>query len=320
MKQYIFGVDIGGTSIKFGLFEESRALLKKWEIPTDCRDSGRNILPDVCAAIHGAMQEQRLRPEMIVGVGVGVPCIVDRKGVVLGAANIGWGVCHPAKVLEERLKLPVIVKKDSAMASLGEMVYGAGKGSSDLVMITLGTGVGCGIIAEGNVLTGIFGGAGEIGHICVNEAETEKCGCGKKGCLEQYTSARGIVRLAKVYLEKHSEESVLRNQMITAKTVFDAVKRKDEAAIEIAKQFGNYLGKGLATIAEIVNPEMFIIGGGVSNAGEILLKYVKPVFEQSVIPFCRGTRLVLAELGNDAGIYGAAETVRIEKHHSRKIF
>ena len=204
------------------------------------------------------------------------------------------------------IDIPVKAANDANAAAFGEMWQGGGKGYTNMVAVTLGTGVGGGIIIDGNILTGASGGGGEIGHIHINDQETESCGCRKKGCLEQYASATGIVRLAKRRLEKDDTPSILREGAVSAKTVFDAVKAGDRIAIEIAEEFGTYLGKGLANVANVVNPEIFVIGGGVSKAGEILLTFVEPAFQKYAFQACRNAKFALAELGNDAGIYGAA--------------
>ena len=220
--------------------------------------------------------------------------------------NLGWGVFNVTKVLNGYLDMPVKAANDANVAAFGEMWQGGGKGYSNMVAVTLGTGVGGGIIVDGRILTGATGAGGEIGHIHLEDAEDEECGCKKKGCLEQYASATGIVRLANRRLAKDDAPSSLRGEKITAKTVFDAVKDGDAVAIEIAEQFGDYLGKGLAAVAAVVNPEIFVIGGGVSKAGEILLEYVEPAFAKYVFSPCRNAKFALATLGNDAGIYGAA--------------
>ena len=189
------------------------------------------------------------------------------------------------------------------------MWKGGGVGHQNLVAVTLGTGVGGGIIINGEILAGCNGAGGEIGHIHVQDGEEEACGCGNKGCLEQYTSATGIVRLASRKLMASQKESSLRDIELTAKSVFDAVKEKDELAMEVAEEFGEYLGKALAAIACVTNPEIFVIGGGVSKAGEVLLDYIKKYYEPAVFFASRNVIFALATLGNDAGIYGAARMV-----------
>lgn len=310
MSQYVFGVDIGGTTVKLGLFNKAAELLDKWEIPTVKENGGEQILPDVAKSILKKMEEKDIAKSDIIGIGVGAPGAVDEEGTMVGGAvNLGWGVLNIPQILREYLDVPVKAANDANVAALGEMWQGGGKGHRNMVAVTLGTGVGGGIIVEGKILTGATGAGGEIGHIHMEDNETELCGCKKKGCLEQYASATGIVRLAKRRLAEDDKPSCLREGEISAKTVFDGVKAGDEVAIEIAERFGNYLGKGLAMVACTVNPEVFVIGGGVSKAGEILLSFIKPSFEKYVFSPCKKVEFALAKLGNDAGIYGAAALV-----------
>lgn len=307
MKKYAFGVDIGGTTVKIGLFDKDGCVLDKWEIPTVKDNDGDSVLPDIADSIKAKMQEKGIDQDDIEGVGVGAPGAVDREGTLVnGAVNIGWGVFNIPMVLGGYLNLPVKAGNDANVAAFGEMWQGGGKGYSNLVAVTLGTGVGGGIIVDGKIVIGANGAGGEIGHMHIEDQETEACGCKNKGCLEQYASATGIVRLAKRRLEKDEKPSVLREGEISAKTVFDAVKTGDAVALEIAEQFGEYLGKGLAAVANTVNPEIFVIGGGVSKAGEILLRYIEPAFRKYAFAACRNTKFSLATLGNDAGIFGAA--------------
>lgn len=310
MGKYAFGVDIGGTTVKIGLFEANGELLNKWEIPTNKADSGECIIPDIVASLREEMEKKGINEEELCGIGVGAPGAVDEEGVLVGGAvNIGWKPFNIPEAFNAYIKVSVKAVNDANSAAFGEMWKGGGRGCSNMVAVTLGTGVGGGIIIGGSILTGATGAGGEIGHIHIEDKETEICGCKNKGCLEQYASATGIVRLAKRRLAADGEASVLREQEISAKTVFDAVKAGDKVAIEIAEQFGEYLGKGLAAVANVVNPERFVIGGGVSKAGEVLLSYVEPQFQKYAFPPCRGAKFALAELGNDAGIYGAAGLV-----------
>lgn len=307
MGKYAFGVDIGGTTVKIGLFDREGCVLDKWEIPTVKDNEGTSILPDVAQSLLDKMKEKGIDREDLLGIGVGAPGAIDRNGnLVSRAVNLGWNPFNIPKALSAYIDVPVRAANDANAAAFGEMWQGGGKGYSNLVAVTLGTGVGGGIIVDGNILTGASGGGGEIGHIHIDDTETESCGCGNKGCLEQYASATGIVRLAGRRLEKDDTPSVLREGEVSARAVFDAVKAGDRVAVEIAEQFGRYLGKGLANVASVVNPEVFVIGGGVSKAGEILFKFVKPAFQKYAFPACRNTAFALAKLGNDAGIYGAA--------------
>lgn len=306
MSKYAFGVDIGGTTVKLGLFGEDGSVLEKWEIPTDKKENGEHILPDVAASIEKKLAEKKIAKDEVIGVGVGAPGPIDSEGTVNHAVNLGWGVFNIPDKLSELLALPVKAANDANIAAYGEMWKGGGAGCKDMVAVTLGTGVGGGIISDGRMITGTAGAGGEIGHIHIEDEEEECCGCGNKGCLEEYASATGVVRLARRRLAKDDAPSMLREGELSAKAVFDAVKAKDPVAIEVAEQFGNYLGKGLAMVAAVVNPEVFVIGGGVSKAGEILFDYICPAFEKYAFHGCRDARFTLAKLGNDAGIYGAA--------------
>lgn len=307
MRRYAIGVDVGGTTVKLGLFDPEGCVLDKWEIPTVKEDEGRRILPDAAESIRAKLEERNVLLQEILGIGIGVPAAVDGRGNMMGSAvNIGWKPFNIPEALSAYINVPVKVANDANAAAFGEMWQGAGRGYDSMVAVTLGTGVGGGIVIDGKILTGAVGAGGEIGHIHIEDRETEECGCGNRGCLEQYASATGIVRLAGQRLKKDDKASVLRGEQLSAKHVFDAVKAGDEVAVEIARQFGEYLGKGLAAVAAVVDPEVFVIGGGVSKAGEILLSFVEPCFQKYAFRPCRKAKFALAELGNDAGIYGAA--------------
>ena len=309
MAKTVFGVDLGGTTVKLGYFDMDGNVLDKWEIPTRKEDSGSLILPDIAKTILDKMAEKGLTKEEVAGIGIGVPGPVNDNGVIFMAANLGWGIMNINEELSALTGLPVKAGNDANVAALGEMWKGGGQGHKNLVAVTLGTGVGGGIIVNGQLLAGATGAGGEIGHIHVEDAETEVCGCGNKGCLEQYASATGVVRLANRALKASDRDSVLRTGEVSAKTVFDAVKAGDALAIEIAERFGEYLGKGLAAIAGVVNPEIFVIGGGVSKAGPVLLDYIKKYYTPYVFHGSRNALFALATLGNDAGIYGAAKLI-----------
>lgn len=305
--QYCFGVDIGGTTVKIGLFDESGEILKKWEIPTRTEYGGEAILPDIATSLLECLKEYDISKKDIIGVGVGVPAAVKEESMVESTANLGWGYKEVRRELEELTSLRVKIGNDANVAALGEVWKGGGKGYKNMVMITLGTGVGGGIILDGRILVGAKGIAGEIGHLTVDEEETEVCGCTRTGCLEQYASATGIVRLAKRRLTGCKEKTVLNLDTVTAKDVFDAVKAGDVVAMEIAERFGYYLGKALNSIAIVIDPEVFVIGGGVSKAGEILLQYIDKYYRKNALWSTKEIPLALATLGNDAGICGAAK-------------
>lgn len=307
MADWIFGVDVGGTTVKMGLFDREGNVQEKWEIPTRTQNAGENILPDIAEAIHAKMAEKGITAQEVAGVGVGVPGPVDGVGMVHRAVNLGWGEVDLKSSLSKLLGgMRVEGGNDANVAALGEMWKGGGQGHQSIVAVTLGTGVGGGIIINGKIMTGADGAGGEIGHIHVEDSETEVCSCGNSGCLEQYASATGITRLANRVLAASDQDSILRGQEISAKAVFDAVKQGDELAVRIAEEFGEYLGKGLSIVAGVINPEMFVIGGGVSKAGEILFRYIRPAYERTAFHACKETPFALATLGNDAGIYGAA--------------
>ncbi|HJB87340.1 MAG TPA: ROK family glucokinase [Candidatus Dorea faecigallinarum] len=307
--KYCFGVDIGGTTVKIGLFTTEGELLEKWEIKTRTENHGEAILPDVAESLQNKMQEKNIRKSEVDGIGIGIPAPVMEDGVVQKTANLGWGHKEVTREMKELTGIPVAAGNDANMAALGEMWLGAGKGQKNMIMVTLGTGVGGGIIVNGKPLAGSHGAGGEIGHFCVNEEETETCGCGNTGCLEQYASATGISRLARRRLERDDSPSSLRGSEISAKAVFDALKEGDAVAKEIVEEFGSYLGHALAAIAVITDPSVIVIGGGVSKAGEILLEYVEKYFHEKAFFANQDTRFVLAQLGNDAGICGAAKLI-----------
>ncbi len=309
MKKYVFGVDVGGTTIKMGFFTVDGELLEKWEIPTRTENNSENVLPDIAAAIDSKLAEKGIPKEEVSGVGFGVPGPVTKEGVIQMNANLGWRNKNAAKELGELTGLFCMGGNDVKTAGLGEMWKGGAAEYKDAVFITIGTGVGAAIIADGKVILGAKGAAGEVGHIKVDMEETEACGCGGIGCAEQYASAPGIVKMAKRKLAECDTPSSLREGEVTAKTVFDAYKEGDALAADVVEKFGHYLGYSLAATAAVVDPEAFIIGGGVSKAGEALVEVVQKYYKQYVWPGCRDKKFVLAKLGNDAGIYGAASYV-----------
>lgn len=311
MKKYAFGVDIGGTTIKMGFFDTNGELLEMWEIPTRTEKNGENILGDIALEVKKKMDEKHLTAELVEGLGMGVPGPISPDGTVLKCVNLGWGIFNVEKEMEKLTGLKVKAGNDANVAALGEMWQGGGKGHSDIVMVTLGTGVGGGIIINGRILAGINGAAGEIGHIPTKEGETESCGCGKAGCLEQYASASGMARTAKRrLLEDQSIKTSLRGlPEVTSKDIFDAAKNRDQFALSLVDEVGKLLGKALASIACVVNPEVFVIGGGMSKAGEILIDVIKKYYVEYAFHAERSTEFKLAELGNNAGMFGGVKMV-----------
>lgn len=311
MKQYGFGVDVGGTTCKIGLFETTGTMLEKWEIDTDTSNKGDNILDNIAKALIGKMRERGIDADEVQGIGIGIPGPVDKNGFVPFCVNLGWeNVDIPGELSKKVYNIKVEAANDANVAALGEMWQGGAKGHLDVVMVTLGTGVGGGVILGGEIVPGAQGAGGEIGHMCMNPHETEYCNCGHKGCLEQYSSATGVVRLAKRALAKDHAETVLDNlEKITAKDVFDAYKEKDIVATGIVQEFAAVLGSALSKISCVIDPEIYVIGGGVSRAGQILLDAVKEAFEKEAFGPCKDTKFALATLGNDAGMYGCVQMI-----------
>ena len=304
--KYGFGVDLGGTTVKIAYFDTNGTMLAKWEIPTVTTGGGQQILPDIAASIQNYMTENNVDRSSIVGIGIGVPGPVDSKGVVNKCVNLGWGVFNISETLSQLTCFPVKAGNDANVAALGEYWKGGGQDCENMVFVTLGTGVGGGIVIEGRLLHGAHGAGSEIGHLVLNRDETEKCGCGKRGCVEQYCSATGIVRMAYKHLASTDAFSSLRIlESISCKDIFDAGKAGDEVALAILDKYYALLGEFLADLCCVVNPEAVVLGGGVSKAGQVLLEGTKPYFEKYVFHAASNVRFALASLGNDAGAYGA---------------
>lgn len=312
MKKYAVGIDVGGTSVKAGLFLTEGTLLAKWEITTSKGEKGRHILPDIAESVRAMLKERGIALEDVEGAGIGVPGAALADGTVNKAVNLGWdGIVPVAEILSGLLGgIKVKVGNDANVAALGEMWKGGGKGHENVVVVPLGTGIGGGVIINGQIIPGAFGAAGEIGHLKMSDTETECCGCGKRGCLEQYASATGIVRMARKRLAETDSPSALRQyEALSAKAVFDQAKAGDAVAKKLVEEFGEMLGTAFSLIACVVDPEVFVIGGGVSRAGEIIIDVVRKYYRQNAFHASRETKFALAELGNDAGIYGAVKMV-----------
>ena len=312
MHSYAFGVDVGGTTVKLGLFSRDGALLEKWEIPTRTQNNGENVLPDIVDSIQAKLAENNISPQNVVGIGIGVPGPVSADYTVNKCVNLGWGVFN----LKEKMNqlLPVIPNvaagNDANVAALGEMWQGGGKGYHSAAMFTLGTGVGGGVVVDGNIVAGANGGAGEVGHMTVEPGETVPCACGKYGCLEQYASANGIVRMAKVMLSQCDNPSVLRNlKHFTAKDICDLARDGEEMAMDIVDRFGEYMGRAMSYVASTTDPDVFIVGGGMSRAGSIITDAMLKYYRKYAFHVSTGTSIALAELGNDAGMYGCAKMI-----------
>ena len=308
--KYGFGIDLGGTTVKLAYFDENGTMLHKWEIPTNTSEGGSQILPDIAKAVEGYLCENNIPRESVIGLGIGVPGPVDVNGTVNKCVNLGWGRFNISRELERLTGFPVQAGNDANVAAMGEFWKGGGQGCRNMVLATLGTGVGGGIVVEGKLLCGSQGAGGEIGHMTINRDETVPCNCGKYGCVEQYCSATGIVRTAKEHLASNPTDSQLRAlEEITCKNIFDAGKAGDTLANEILQMYYARLGEFLGNLCCLLNPEVVVLGGGVTKAGQVLLDGVEPYFRKNTFHACDNAKIVLASLGNDAGAYGAFKLV-----------
>ncbi len=312
MEKKCIGIDIGGTSVKLGLFETDGTLLFKWEVPTRKEDGGKYILEDVAVSIREVLQEKEIHLSDIAGAGMGVPGPVMPDGYVEVCVNLGWHNLNPQKELSAMLDGMLIRSgNDANVAALGEMWQGGGMGFTDVVMVTLGTGVGGGIIIDGKIIAGKHSLGGEIAQIHNRDEETQFCNCGGVGSVEQIASATGIAREARRKMAGSDAPSALRKygDQVTAKDVLDEAKAGDAMAMEVVELVGHYLGRTLALLTMTVDPEMFVIGGGVSKAGQFLIDVIDKYYQKyTPISPLKGV-IGLAKLGNDAGIYGAAKLV-----------
>ena len=304
--RYGFGIDVGGTTVKLAYFEETGTMLEKWEIPTNTENNGERVLPDIADSIKDYLKKHSIPNEQIIGIGIGVPGPVSEEGIVNKCVNLGWGVKDLHRELSALTGFGVKGGNDANVAALGECWKGSGAGAKNMVMATLGTGIGGGVVLGGKIITGTHGAGGEIGHMVLNPEETEKCGCGNYGCAEQYCSANGSVRLAKRYLASHTDATPLRElENLRCKDLFDAGDNGDPAALNILDQYYDLLGRFLANISCTIDPEVIVLGGGVSKTGQPVIDGATKYYQKYAFHACRDTRIVLATLGNDAGAYGA---------------
>ena len=308
--KYGFGVDLGGTTVKIAFFDKTGTMLDKWEIPTVTADNGAQILPDIAASVLKYLDNKKISKEEILGIGIGVPGPVDDDGNVNRCTNLGWGVFNIHQALGELTGLAIKAGNDANVAALGEAWKGGAVGCDNMVLATFGTGVGGGIVVNGKPINGVHGAAGEIGHLTLERDETEMCTCGKYGCAEQYCSATGIVRLAKKRLALDEQPSILRTiEPLTCKDVFDAGNQKDALALEVLEKVYAYMGQFLASVCCVTDPDVVVLGGGVSKAGQPLLEGAKRYFDKYIFHASASIRFALAMLGNDAGAYGAFKLI-----------
>ncbi|HFI0230839.1 TPA: ROK family glucokinase [Streptococcus suis] len=317
MAKKIIGIDLGGTSVKLAILTTEGEIQEKWSIKTNILDEGSHIVPDIIDSIKQRFETHGLTKDDFLGIGMGSPGVVDSEaGTVIGAYNLNWKTLQLVKEqFETALGLPFFIDNDANVAALGEQWVGAGNNNPNVVFMTLGTGVGGGVIAAGNLIRGVKGAGGELGHITVDFEAPFACTCGKKGCLETVASATGIVNLSRRYADQYAGDAKLKQmiddgQDVTAKDVFDLAKEGDDLALIVYRHFSEYLGVACANIAAVLNPAYIVLGGGVSAAGEFLLDGVRKVFAENSFPQIKeSTQIVLATRGNDAGVLGAASLV-----------
>lgn len=319
MTNVLVGIDLGGTSCKIAFLNSEGIIIKKWQIPTIIENNGRQIIPDILSSISEKMSEEGISKESIVGIGMGTPGVVDREyGTVSGAYNLNWVETQEVKaIFSEKFSAPFYLENDANVAALGEKWLGAGDNLKNVVFVTIGTGVGGGIIVNDQLVTGEYGCGGEIGHLHVTDNPNFKCTCGKIGCLESIASATGIVKLAKYLAEERNSNSELiaainQQRNITSKDIFNFAKNGDAFSIEVVYEFSNYLGIACSHITNILNPSKIVIGGGVAMAGNYLLNEIQKAYEKYVFPKAKDDKtLVLATLLNDAGVVGAAYLAKV---------
>lgn len=312
----LLGIDLGGTTTKFAIMKPQGEIQQRWSIQTDVLNDGNNIIPNIIDSINHHLQLYQMSAKQFQGIGIGTPGSVDyQTGTVDSAFNLNWDRPMALKEqIELHTNIPVQVENDANVAALGERWLGAGKNADNVAFVTLGTGVGGGIIINGQIVHGQGGSAGEIGHMTINP-QGYRCTCGKRGCLETVASATGIVHVARDYAQEYAGDSELKASLdngddLTAKDVFDLAKQNEPLALKVTSAVCNQLGLALSIVAVTINPQYIIIGGGVSNAGDFLLQRVRESYNRYVFSSVKKTTtLTLATLGNEAGVIGAASLI-----------
>ncbi|KJY49161.1 Glucokinase [Bombilactobacillus mellis] len=312
----LLGIDLGGTTTKFAIMRPQGEIQQRWSIQTDVLNDGNNIIPNIIDSINHHLQLYQMSAKQFQGIGIGTPGSVDyQTGMVDSAFNLNWDRPMALKEqIELHTNIPVQVENDANVAALGERWLGAGKNADNVAFVTLGTGVGGGIIINGQIVHGQGGSAGEIGHMTINP-QGYRCTCGKRGCLETVASATGIVHVARDYAQEYAGDSELKASLdngddLTAKDVFDLAKQNDPLALKVTHVVCDQLGLALSIVAVTINPQYIIIGGGVSNAGDFLLQRVRESYNRYVFSSVKKTTtLTLATLGNEAGVIGAASLI-----------
>ncbi len=312
MDKIVLGLDIGGTSVKIGFITRKGEILKKWEIPTNRKEHGKYIVEEIWQSVLKNLNSINLDQQSIYSIGAGAPGFIDRNsGIIYEAVNIGWKNYNLAGQLKALANVPVFIENDANLAALGENWKGAGNGARNMIAVTLGTGVGGGIIVNGEVLNGVNGTGGEIGHIIV-ESEGAVCNCGGKGCLETIVSATGMVRQALELIGDNPSSQLSnlydKNGEVSAKDVFNLAGKGDKLSQQIIDRNTGILGSLLANLSVIINPSVITIGGGLSQAGETFINAIANSFHKKAMPrVSEVCSIKVAELGNDAALIGAAK-------------
>ena len=308
---YAIGADIGGTTVKIGLFEDQNRLIEKWEIPTRTNEHGKHILLDIVESLNQVLAEREIAWSEIEGIGIGVPGPVLQKSIVNKCCNLGWDIINVRETMQKLTGVSkVMVENDANVAALGELWMGEYEKYRNAVMITIGTGVGGGVVVNGEIISGGSGAAGELGHLQIDSDTKDQCTCGKCGHLQQYASATGIISEAKRRLKESECTSILRKkEELTAKDVFDAAKEGDEIAIKTVEQAARLIARTMSFISVIIDPELYLIGGGVAQAGEFLIDAIRKQFQKIAFFTTENVRIEQAAMGNDAGMYGAVKMV-----------
>lgn len=306
MKKYHVGIDIGGTKIKFGLFYKQE-LIKLWEIETNTENNGENIINDTANSLIETLKLDDIKYYQISGIGIGIPGIVKNNEVIF-APNIFWKNKNIIKEMEDLTKIKNIkCINDANAATLGEQWKGNAKKYKNFVLITLGTGIGGGVIIDNKLYEGALGSAGEFGHLYSDDAKKYMCNCGKCGCVELVASANGLPRIAESILDDLNDCSIDRQKYESTKNIWTLVENGDNIATRVAEIFGKNIGIMLANISAILNPDAIIIGGGMSKSGPIVIEYIKKYFNEYSYKGCKNTIIEAASLDNKAGIYGLAK-------------
>ena len=310
MKPYVLGIDIGGTNTVFGIVDARGNVIASSSIKTQKHNNFDDYLDELHTEATRLI-EANDAVDKIQGIGIGAPNANYYTGCIDNAVNLPWPSLPLAQLVSDKFGIPVAVTNDANAAALGEMTYGAARGLKDFIMITLGTGVGSGIVINGQVVYGHDGLAGELGHVIVKRNNGRLCGCGRTGCLETYCSATGVARTAREFLEARTEPSLLRNldiEAITSKDVYDAAMNGDQLAKDIFNFTGTILGEAMADMTVFSSPEAFILFGGLAKSGDLLLRPLKEAMDRNMLSMFKGKpKVILSELKEaDASFLGAS--------------